>query len=111
MKSKRYTGPEPTIEQLRKQFGWMWAYCGIDCSHYAALPLGCIAARVGANAPASALRKRLRCTRCGRRSAVLSAPSVVDHGLAPLPLNKVPEGLRRQMTRDALLRIGVGTSS
>jgi hypothetical protein len=87
MKSRPYTGPEPTIEQLQKQFGWMWASCGIDWSHYAALPLGCIVARVGADAPASALRKRLRCTRCGRRPAVLSAPSVVDHGLAPLPLN------------------------
>lgn len=26
-----YTGPEPTIVQLRTQFGWRWAYCGIDC--------------------------------------------------------------------------------
>jgi hypothetical protein len=48
--------------------------------------------------------------RCGRRSAVLSAPSVVDHVLAPLPLGKVPEGLRKQMARDTLLSIGVQTS-
>lgn len=107
MKSAPYLGPEPTIEQLHKQFGWMWACCGVDCSHYAALPLRCIAERLGAGAPASALRKRLRCTRCGRRSAVLSAPSVVDHRLAPLPLNKVPEDLRRQMARGALRNIGV----
>lgn len=110
MKSKPYTGPEPTIEQLRKQFGWIWARCGINCSHYAALPLGIIAARLGSDAPASALRKRLRCTRCGRLGAGLRAPSVVDHGLAPLPLHRVPSLLRRQMARDALLNIGVGSS-
>ena len=108
MTSKPYTGPEPTIEQLRKQFGWMWARCGIDCAHYAALPLGCIAARVGADAPASALRQRLRCTRCGRRGAELRAPSVVDRALAPLPHHMVPEALRREMAREALRRIGVG---
>jgi hypothetical protein len=33
MKPAPYTGPEPTIEQLRKQFGWMWACRGIECSH------------------------------------------------------------------------------
>jgi hypothetical protein len=37
MKSKPFTGPEPTIEQLREQFGWMLACCGIQCSHRAAL--------------------------------------------------------------------------
>jgi hypothetical protein len=110
MKSKPYTGPEPTIEQLRNQFGWMWACCGIECSHYAALPLHCVAVRLGSDAPASALRKRLRCTRCGRLGAGLRAPSVVDHGLAPLPLNRVPEYLRQQMAREALLSIRVCSS-
>lgn len=107
MPSAPYLGPEPTIEQLRKQFGWMWACCGIECSHYAALPLGWVVRRLGAHASASTLRRRLRCTQCGRRTAVLSAPSAVDHGLAPLPLNKVPQYLHREIARHALRSIGV----
>jgi hypothetical protein len=106
MTSAPYLGPEPTIAQLRKQFGWMWAYCGIACSHRSALPLGIIAQLLGGDAPASALRRRLRCSRCGRRTASLSAPSVVDHGLAPLPLYMVPEHLRREIACDALRSIG-----
>lgn len=107
MPSAPYLGPEPTIAQLRAQFSWIWACCGIDCAHYAALPLASITARLGADAPASALRRRLRCTQCGRRSAVLSAPSARSDGLAPLPLDRVPVQLRREMAREGLRGIGV----
>jgi hypothetical protein len=107
MKPAPYLGPEPTIERLRRQFGWMWAACGVTCGHTAALPLDRISRRLGADAPACALRKRLRCTVCGKLGATLSAPSDVDHALAPLPLARVPEYLRREMARDALRSIGV----
>lgn len=102
-----YAGPEPTIEQLRKQFGWMWARCGVECSHNAALPLSWVAARIGADAPASALRKRLRCTHCGKRMAVLRAPSARIDGWAPLPMDRVPEGLRLELARQALRGLGI----
>jgi hypothetical protein len=107
MKPAPYLGPEPTIERLRRQFGWMWATCGMTCGHYAAPPLVRIVARLGADAPASALRRRLRCTVCSKLGAGIRAPSVVEHSLAPLPLDRVPAYLRRELAREALRSIGV----
>jgi len=94
MTTAPYLGPEPTLTQLQKQFGWMWAWCGVPCAHSAALPLERIAARLGGDAPAAALRKRLRCTICGKLGAGIRAPSMVGHDLAPLPLDLVPPALR-----------------
>jgi hypothetical protein len=94
MKSAPYTGPEPTLQQLQSQFGWVRARCGVCCAHYAAIPLDRIIPRLGTSAPANALRKRLRCTACGKRGAEIRAPSMVGHDLAALPADKVPAALR-----------------
>ena len=94
MKSAPYTGPEPTLGHLREMYGWVWAYCGIPCAHDAAIPLDPIVVRLGAGAPADALRSRLRCTACGRRSATLRVPSIVDHAFARIPTSKIPAPLR-----------------
>jgi hypothetical protein len=94
MRSAPYTGPEPTLDYLQLNYGWVWAYCGLPCGHDAAIPLNPIITRLGGNAPAVALRSRLRCTVCGRRSATLRAPSIIDHAFARMPTSKIPAPLR-----------------
>jgi hypothetical protein len=94
MKPAPYTGPEPTIAQMLKQHGWVWAYCDLHCGHYAAIPLARVIDRLGAQSPADALRKRLRCTKCGRRGVTIRCPSIDREGYAPLPIDKVPSALR-----------------
>src|SRR5205823_4871960 len=100
MKSVPYTGPEPTLGSLHSQFGWVWACCGVTCSHYAAIPLKPIVALLGADAPANALRSRLRCTKCGSRKAGIKLPSAVGHGSAQLPPDCMPLALRRVIAKD-----------
>ena len=92
----RYTGPEPTLGALHAGHGWLWANCALPCSHAAALPLAPIVERLGGNAPAEALRRRLRCTVCGSRGGNLSMPSWQDtnRGWAKLPRDRMPEWAR-----------------
>ena len=107
MTPARYTGPEPTLEHLRSNYGWVWARCALPCAHDAAIPLAPIVARLGADKPAQALRGRLRCTVCGRRQAGLRMPSwAMENGIASLPLDHVPPALMREMANDALRSIG-----
>jgi hypothetical protein len=107
----RYDGPEPTLGALHSGHGWVWAHCALPCAHNAAIPLAPIVTRLGTEAPANALRKRLRCTICGARQAELALPSWVSlgTGFAPLPLERVPLSLRRAMVDNALREIRVGT--
>jgi hypothetical protein len=94
MKPAPYPGLDPTIAQLREFFGWVWACCGLPCSHRAAIPLARVIDRLGASSPADALRKRLRCTKCGRLGVTIRTPSADCFGYAPLPVEMVPAALR-----------------
>jgi hypothetical protein len=94
MKPAPHTGPEPTIEQMLQSFGWVWACCGLPCCHRAAIPLDRVIGRLAADAPADALRKRLRCTKCGQLGVTIRAPSADQFGYAALPVEMVPPGLR-----------------
>jgi hypothetical protein len=100
----------PTLAQMKDHANWVWANCGLGCGHHSAIPLDPVISRWGAGASADRLRASLRCTKCGKLGATLSAPSWVcaTHGWQRLPLDQVPTGLRSWMARDALRGIGVG---
>jgi hypothetical protein len=67
MKPAPYTGPKPTLEQLQASIGWVWARCAFPYTHSAAIPLARVIQRTGPSSGASAFRKQLRCTICGKR--------------------------------------------
>jgi hypothetical protein len=101
-----------TLGQIARDSSWVWAWCPKPCLHDAAIPLAPIIRRFGADASGDRLRNALRCTACGRRGALIQHPSwEMAEGCRSAPLERVPEGLRREMAREALLSIGVGARS
>jgi hypothetical protein len=112
MKSQRRHRTPPgriaTLGQIARDTSWVWARCPNPCLHEAAIPLAPIIGRFGANASSDRLRNALHCTACGRRGALLQHPSWgMAEGYRSAPLDRVPDGLRRQMAREALRSIGI----
>jgi putative SOS response-associated peptidase YedK len=60
---------------------WAWAHCnGALCHHHAAVTFMQFAIRWGLDADAELVRERLVCSRCGRRGAHLTMPSMAGVG-------------------------------
>ena len=72
---------------------WAASKRKIEGADAQAMALAPILERLGADAPADALRSRLRCTVCGERRASITLPSWKDigSGLAKLPRERMPE--------------------
>jgi hypothetical protein len=73
---RRYTGPVPTLVQLRHSTCWTWICCeGPGCRHSAPWAITPLIVRWGEQASSDVLRQRARCTRCGFKGASLRHPS------------------------------------
>lgn len=94
MPRQRYTGPIPTLAQLRGSSCWVWVCCAeFGCNHSSPWAYAPLIIRWGPDASGNVLRRRARCTRCGNLGATLRHPSWsndITIGDAPLPLERMP---------------------
>jgi hypothetical protein len=83
-----YTGPVPTIGQLRSSgASWLWVYG--RCGYHAPVALAPLIIQFGPDASSDVLRATGRCPRCGRIGISLKHPSWCTErgevGWGPLP--------------------------
>jgi len=78
--------PIPTLEQLRRGTPWCWIVCE-RCLHRTPLAFVPLIIRWGPDASSDMLRRSARCTKCGRKGAVLQHPSWAGMhiGFEPFP--------------------------
>lgn len=76
----------PTLKNLQKAPGWVWAYCA-RCQHRRPIAIAPFVIRWGPHVSSDRLRQNLVCERCGHRGALLFHPSWVDMniGWQPFP--------------------------
>jgi hypothetical protein len=79
----------PTLEQLRRGTPWCWVVCE-HCLHRRAVAFVPLIIRWGPDASSDMLRRSARCTKCGRKGAVLQHPSWagMDLGWEPFPVSR-----------------------
>ena len=76
VRHRRYTGPVPTLAQLRSSSCWVWVCCAeFGCYHAFAMGVRPAIIRWGADASSDLLRQRARCSSCGHLGASLRHPS------------------------------------
>jgi hypothetical protein len=83
---ERAPSPIPTLEQLRRGHPWCWVVCE-RCLHRTPIAFVPLIIRWGPDASSDVLRRSARCTKCGRKGAVLQHPSWagMDLGWEPFP--------------------------
>jgi hypothetical protein len=88
--------PRPTLEQLRRGTPWCWVVCEkrLHRTPVAFVPL---IIRWGPDASSDILRRAARCTKCGRKGAVLQHPSWAGMyvGFESFPVWGVPRSSAR----------------
>jgi hypothetical protein len=68
--------PPTTLGNLAKSTPWMWVSCGnSDCHRSVPLSLTPYVIRVGPDITFEEFKRRLTCTRCGHRGAILTQRS------------------------------------
>jgi hypothetical protein len=93
MSRRRYTGPVPTLAQLRASSCWVWVCCDrFGCTHSGPWPYAPLIIRWGQEASSDMLRQRARCSRCGYLGATLRHPSWsgdIHAGDSPFPAERI----------------------
>jgi hypothetical protein len=79
--------PRPTLDQLRRSTPWCWVVCE-HCMHRTPVAFVPLIIRWRLDASSDVLRCSARCTRCGRKGAVLQHPSWAGMhvGFEPFPV-------------------------
>lgn len=68
--------PAATLGEARARHLWIWVMCPRkDCTMVLAVPLAPLIIRWGLDMRLDAVRRRARCTRCGRRGVRIREPS------------------------------------
>ena len=83
----------PTLEQLRRGTPWCWVVCE-KCLHRTPVAFVPFIIRWVPDASSDMLRRSARCTKCGRKGAVLQHPSWagIHIGFEPFPVSHYPAG-------------------
>jgi len=72
----------PTLAEIQRDTPWVRVHCeGQGCGHSAPMTLAPLMIRWGMDASSDGLRQCARCSKCGRKGAVIQGPSwSVRHG-------------------------------
>lgn len=86
MRARGPAPPVPTLDSLRP--AWVWVHCtnsAAHCHHAAPMAVTPLVIRWGFGVSTDRLRQCAKCTRCGHRGAMLTAPSWVDMQVGEQP--------------------------
>lgn len=78
----------PTLSQIQRSTPWVWMSCtDYKCGHHVAITLAWAVIRYGLDTSSDHLRRKARCTKCGKRGALLTTPSWIgtEKGFAAFP--------------------------
>ncbi len=67
-----------TIAELQKEGGWLWAYCLGNCGYHRPLAIAPFRIRWGSDMSSDAIRRCVRCRKCGHKGVQLITPSWVN---------------------------------
>jgi len=66
----------PTLAEIQRDSPWVWVCCEAEgCGRMAPMALAPLMIRWGMDASSDRLRQCARCSKCGRKGAVIQRPS------------------------------------
>src|SRR5262245_14674453 len=86
MPRQTYTGPRPTLRQMRQGACWVRVNCqNTKCRYRDPVAVATLIIRWGGDASSDMLRRSAKCSQCGRKGASLTAPSWAGADMASTP--------------------------